>query len=95
MKVLSIPKLVKAMSLHMLNFHGIEDTCYKEDKHKHKVLRLLNDNKLKSTYTIEDNDKFKCKLCPYESLEQSQFDSQKESWFLFNDFESIRETPHM
>lgn len=76
-KDFQVSKIVKAMSLHMLNFHGIEDTCYKEDKHKHEVLRLLNDNKLKSTYTIEDNDKFKCKLCPYESLEQSQFDSQK------------------
>ena len=60
------------MSLHMLNFHGIQDTFYKEDKHKHEILRLLHDNKLKSTYTIEDNVKFKCKLCPYESLEQSQ-----------------------
>ena len=78
MKVFLIPKSVKAMSLHMLNFHGIQDTFYKEDKHKHEILRLLNDNKLKSTYTIEDNLKFKCKLCPYESLEQSQ----KECFYL-------------
>ena len=71
------------MSLHMLNFHGIEDTFYTEDKHKHEILRLLDDNKLKSTYTIEDKSKFKCKLCPYESQEQSQ----KDHWFLSYDFE--------
>ena len=62
-----VGKIGKFMSNHLKTAHDIEDSFYRDYKHKSNELALLDDRELKRTFISSSGPVFKCKLCPYES----------------------------